>query len=76
MIKITPITKTTFTLPTPQGKDIYSPIQKLIVKNKMPAIINGDKIELSTYNRNQAEEALNLFSELKAKFKMNTISEE
>lgn len=73
MIKVTPITKTTFILPTPQGKDIYSPIQKLIVKNKMPAVIHNDKIELSTYNREHAEEALDLLSKLKAKFKMNTV---
>ncbi len=75
MIKPIPITKTTFTLATGQGKDIYSPIQKLIVKNKMPAVINRDKIEFSTYNQNQVQETLSLFDTLKAKFKMNSINE-
>lgn len=75
MIQKTPLIKTTFTIPSRQGKDIYSPVQNLIVKNKFAGMINGDKLELSTYNRNHAEDMLNVLSKLKAKFKMNTVSE-
>ena len=72
MSKITPIIKTTFKVPPRQGKDICSPIQKLITQHKMPGIINADTIEFSTYNPNVAEKTLNLFTDLKAKFTMIT----
>ncbi len=72
MSKITPIIKTTFKVPPRQGKDIYSPIQKLITQHKMPGIINADTIEFSTYNPNVAEKTLNCLADLKAKFKMVT----
>ena len=59
MSKVTPIIKTTFKVPPRQGKDIYSPIQQLISKHKMPGLINSDT-------------TLNRLIEIKAKFKMIT----
>ena len=72
MSKVTSIIKMTFKVPPRQGKDIYSPIQKLITEHKMPGKINGDTIEFSTYNKEHAEKTLNLFTDLKAKFTMIT----
>lgn len=72
MPAIIPIIKTTFTIPTPQGKDVYSPLQKLISKNKMFGTVNKDSIELSTYNKKHAGDALNLLTELKSKFTITT----
>lgn len=75
MSKITPIIKTTFDIPTKQGKNIYTPIQKLTGKNKMEGTIGKDTITLSTYNRSHTEEMLDVLTNLKAKFKMITQSE-
>lgn len=75
MSKVTPIIKTTFKVPPRQGKDIYSPIQQLISKHKMPGLINSDTIEFSTYSKNVAEKTLNRLIEIKAKFKMITQNE-
>ena len=72
MNKITPIIKTTFKVPPRQGKDIYSPNQRLITDHKMPGKINRDTIEFSTYNREHAEKTLNILTDLKAKFNMIT----
>lgn len=72
MSKITPIIKTTFNVVPNQGKDIYSPVQKLISTHKMFGKINRDTIELSTYNKEVTEKTLNCLTDLKAKFKMIT----
>lgn len=67
---ITPLIQTTFSIPSKQGKDIYSPIQKAIVKNKLAGAITSDKIELSTYDNKAAENVLDVLTNLKAKFIM------
>lgn len=69
---ITPLIKTTFSIPSKQGKDIYSPIQKAIVKHKLAGNINSEKLELSTYDRNASNNVLDLLNGLKAKFVMVT----
>lgn len=72
---ITPIIKTTFSIPSKQGKDIYSPIQKAIVKHKLAGNVNSEKLELSTYDREASHNVLDILNGLKAKFVMIKVSE-
>ena len=75
MTGITPIIRTTFTIPTPQGKDIYSPLQKAIGKFKLAGTINKDGFELSTYNNKAANNVTDILNDLKAKFVINSFNE-
>lgn len=70
MKSITPLIQTTFTIPSKQGKNIYSPIQKAIVKHKLAGTITSDKLELSTYNDKAVNNVLDILTDLKAKFVM------
>jgi len=72
MIKVTPLIQTKFTVPAGQGKDIYSPIQKMFTKYKLAGKVDKDTIELSTYKKESAEAVLNTLTDLKAKFTMTT----
>ncbi len=72
MTKITPIINTKFTIPAKQGKDIYSPIQKLVSANKIAGIFTNDKLELSTYSKENSGKILDVLTGLQAKFKMIT----